>query len=366
LSTITAEDRRAMVESVHRLLSEKHSEAIVRRAMETASGIDPDSWKQLIELGLPGLIIAQEHDGLGGGAVEAEAVMEEAGAALLGAPLLSGWMAAVLIAATGDAAAQARLLPEIARGRVATVALTGDTGAWTQDSVAITAKAHGNGWNLDGHASFVLHGQNAQMLLAAARTGDGFGVFELVHDAAGLSVSTLPTFDRTLRLARLVFDKTPAVRLGSAGWDAVQRMLDFTLVALAGEQAGGAKKVLDFTTKYAQDRIQFGRPIGSFQAIKHMAANLLLETESAISVARAAAAALEAGSREADELVALAAFTCADAYNKVTADAIQMHGGIAFTWAHPAHLYLRRARADKQLFGSSDLHRERYLKALGA
>jgi alkylation response protein AidB-like acyl-CoA dehydrogenase len=366
LSTITSEDRKAMTESVRRLLADKHSEAVVRRTMETPSGIDDASWKLLVELGLPGLIIPQEHDGLGGGPIEAEAIMEEAGSVLLGAPLLAGWMAASLIDATGDGAAKARLLPRLSAGGVASVALTGDAGSWKADGVALSAAQAGNGWTLSGTASFVLHGQNAELLLAVARTSDGFGIFEVAHDAGGLQIASLPTFDRTLRLARLTFDNVSAVKLGTAGWDAVAKVLDFALVALAGEQAGGARRVLEFTTQYAKERHQFGRAIGSFQAIKHMAANLLLETESAISVARAAAVALANDAPDASELVALAAFTCADAYNKVTADATQMHGGIAFTWAHPAHLYLRRARADGQLFGASDYHRERYLKALGA
>jgi alkylation response protein AidB-like acyl-CoA dehydrogenase len=164
----------------------------------------------------------------------------------------------------------------------------------------------------------------------------------------------------------LTFDKVPAHRLNAAGWSTIARTLQLGLVALAGEQAGGARRVLEMTTQYAKVRYQFGRAIGSFQAIKHMAANLLLETESAISAARAAATALAGTANDADELVALAAFACADAYDRVAADAIQMHGGIAFTWAHPAHLYLRRARADGQLFGTPAAHRERYLKALGA
>lgn len=366
MSAITAEDRKAMVESVHRLFTDKHGEAVVRKTMETSSGIDDGLWKLLVELGLPGLIVAPEFEGLGGGAIEAEAIMEEAGAALLAAPLLSGWMTAALIDAAGDAATKTRLLPQIARGAIATVAFTGDAGTWTPEGVAVTASESGNGWMLSGTASFVLHGQNADVLLAVAKTKDGYGIFEVARDAKGLTASGLPTFDRTLRLAKLTFETVPATRLGNAGWDAVDAMLKLALVALAGEQAGGARRVLEITTKYAKERIQFGRPIGSFQAIKHMAANLLLETESAISVARAAAAALATGAKDADELIALAAFTCADAYNKVTADAIQMHGGIAFTWAHPAHLYLRRARADKQLFGNSDHYRERYLQALGA
>jgi len=141
-------------------------------------------------------------------------------------------------------------------------------------------------------------------------------------------------------------------------------MLDLARVALAGEQAGAARRVFDMTTEYIKTRVQFGRPVGGFQAIKHMAADLLLEVESATSVAQRAAQALAEESPQAQELINLAAFACADAFSQVAATSIQMHGGIAFTWEHPAHLYCRRARADAQLFGSPDFYRERYLSAL--
>jgi len=179
---------------------------------------------------------------------------------------------------------------------------------------------------------------------------------------------SLPTFDHTLRLARIEFAGAPARRLNATGpvWDAVQQALNLALVALAGEQAGGARRCLEFTVDYAKSRIQFGRAIGSFQAVKHMAADLLLESESAVSAARNAATQLAEGGDDADAAISLAAFACADAFTQVAATSIQMHGGIAFTWAHPAHLYLRRARADAQLFGPPAEYRERYLEALGA
>ena len=366
MSTITAEDRAAMVESVRRLLSQRNAEADVRRTMETPEGFDPALWAKLVELGVTGLTIDAAHGGLSGGPVELELIMEEAGAALLCAPLFSTVMAAALLDAAGDAAAKERLLPGLAGGRIAALALTGSSGTWTPEGVTLGGHAHGERWFLDGEASFVLNGSSADLILAVAEVKGGHGIFEIARDAAGLSVETLPSFDRTLRLAKLTFDHAPATRIGTAGWGAVARMLQHALVALAGEQAGGARRVLDMTVQYAKTRHQFGRAIGSFQAIKHMAADLLIETESAISAARHAAQQLAAGAADAEEAVHLAAFACADAFSKVTADAIQMHGGIAFTWAHPAHLYLRRARADAHLLGGSPYHRERYLIAMGA
>jgi alkylation response protein AidB-like acyl-CoA dehydrogenase len=278
-------------------------------------------------------------------------------------------LAAGLIQALDDAAAKSRLLPGIADGsRIATVALAGARGGWTERDVAVSAAPAGDGWALTGTSSFVTHGQIADVMLVAARAADGVGIFEVERGANGLAVKPLPTFDHTLRLSELVFEATPARRLasGAPAWAAVEAALDLVRVALAGEQAGAAKRALEFTVDYAKTRAQFGRLIGSFQAIKHMAADLLLESESAISAARNAAARLADGALDAPAAVSLAAFACADAFSKVTADAVQMHGGIAFTWAHPAHLYLRRARADAQLFGTPAAERERFLEALGA
>ena len=370
MATLAPEDRTALVDALRRLLADHSAEAQVRATMETAEGYDPALWRQLAEMGVVGLIVDEAYGGAGAGPVELELVMEEAGAALLCSPLLSsGVLTAGLIQALDDDDAKTRLLPKIADGSlIATVALTGSKGGWTQADVEVEAAPAGDIWMLNGAAGFVTHAQNAGVLLVVARTADGLGVFEVQPKASGLTVAALPTFDHTLRMANLSFDATPVRRLASnrPAWDAVEQTLDLARVALAGDQAGGARKVLEFTVDYAKSRIQFGRQIGSFQAIKHMAADLLLESESAISAARAAARSLADGAPDAKAAVSLAAFACANAFSTVTASAIQMHGGIAFTWAHPAHLYLRRARADAQLFGTPAAYRERYLEALGA
>jgi len=370
MATITAEDRVAFQDAARRLFANFSTEADVRRTMETESGYDPALWRQLADLGITGLIIDEAHGGAGAGPMELELVMEEAGAALLCGPLISsGVLAAGLLAALDDREAQDRLLPAIASGStIATVAVTGPAGTWTEDAVAVKAAQDGRTWRLDGPAAFVAHGQVADLLLVAARAPDGIGVFEVDAKAAGTAVKPLPTFDHTLRLADIAFSGAPARRLAASGpaWTAVDQALDLARVALAGEQAGAGRKVLDFTVDYAKTRIQFGRPIGGFQAIKHMAADLLLESESAISVARHAARALAENASDAKAQISLAAFACADAFSAITATAVQMHGGIAFTWAHPAHLYLRRARADAQLFGTPAAYRERYLRQLGA
>ena len=370
MATISAEERAALLASLDRLLAARSAEADVRRIMETDAGYDVELWRELAAMGIVGLAIEEDFGGAGAGPVELEAVMESIGAQLACSPLLSsGVLAAELLRALGDEGAKTRLLPGIAAGTtIATVALTGDGGLWTPEGVEIAAAPGEGDWRLDGVASFVIHGQNADVLLVLARgPEEELRLFEVDPRAAGVAVAALPTFDHTLRLARIAFTGAPARALDGAvpAWDAVRKALDLALVALAGEQAGGARRCLEFTVDYAKSRIQFGRAIGSFQAIKHMAADLLLETESAISAARDAAQRLAQGGPEAAAAISLAAFACADAFTTTTATAIQMHGGIAFTWAHPAHLYLRRARADAQLFGTPAFHRERYVQQLG-
>ena len=365
---LSAEDLEAFLDSLGRLLADHCTEADVRRIMDARAGHDPVLWRRLSEMGLPGLLVSPSHGGLGAGLPALERAMELLGASLCPSPILSSVMAASLLAALDDPSVAARLLPGIAAGEtVPALALTGPAGNWKADGVAVAATPAGNGWQLDGVARFVLDATEAGLLLVVARTGAGFGLFEVAPDAPGLTAARLPAFDRTLSLAELHFGAVPAVNLsgGVDVWPLVERALDVGRVALAGEQAGGAQRVFAFTLDYARARHQFGRAIGSFQAIKHMAADLLLETESAISAARHAAEALEDGRDDAGAAVSLAAFACADAYVRTTADAVQMHGGIAFTWVHPAHLYLRRARADAQLLGSAAAMRERLVCQLG-
>lgn len=369
MNTLGSEDREALKDSVRRLMTDVSTEAAVRSVMETESGYDPSVWKTLGEMGIVGTVIAEEHGGSGFGALELEAVMEEAGAALLCSPLLaSGVVAADLLGQLGDAQLNERLLPRIASGEcIASAALTGDSGCWTPSGVAVSATQNGDSWRVTGRSSYVLHGQNAEVLIVLANTDDGLAAFEVDPSAESVIVEALPTFDHTLRLASVDFDEAAATRVNTKQpvWRAVKRTIDLALVALAGQQVGGTQRVLDATVEYAKARVQFGRNIGSFQAIKHMAADMLLETESAISAARFAASCLSERSDKTDEAVSLAAFACADAYVTAAADSIQMHGGIAFTWEHPAHLYLRSARSSARLFGGSNHHRENYLVALG-
>nr|WP_090343309.1 acyl-CoA dehydrogenase family protein [Mycolicibacterium malmesburyense]CRL74238.1 acyl-CoA dehydrogenase domain-containing protein [Mycolicibacterium malmesburyense] len=363
--TISVAERAELRTAVRELLADKCTEDDVRTVMTSEEGFDRDLWRRLAEQGVLGMVVDDEHGGLGFGTLELEAVAEETGAALLPAPFISSAVVTVaLVSAAGSEDDKERLLPALADGSaIGTVAFTGSAGTWTADGVEVTAGPDGA---LTGSAHYVTWGQVADVVLVVARTADGVGVFEVTPDAAGFSRKPMTVFDPTVRLSTFTFDGTPARRLGTAGWDAVQEALDHAVIASAGEQVGGSRRIFDMTVDYLKTRVQFGRQIGSFQALKHMAADLLIEVENATSAAQHAAAEKAAQTEISDGAVALAGFTCAEAYETIAMNAIQMHGGIGFTWEHPAHLFLRRARTGLQLFGGPRLHRERYLVSKGA
>lgn len=363
--TISVAERAELRTAVRELLGDKCTEDDVRRVMTSDDGFDRELWRQLAEQGVLGMLVEDRLGGLGFGALELEAVAEETGAALLPAPFISSAVLTVaLVQAAGSDDDKQRLLPGLADGTaIGTVAITGRSGSWTIEGVDVEAAADGT---LTGEAHYVTWGQVADVVLVVARTADGVGVFEVAPGAAGFSRTAVTVFDPTVRLSTFTFAGTPARRLGAAGWDAVQEALDYAVIASAGEQVGGSRRIFDMTVDYLKTRVQFGRQIGSFQALKHMAADLLIEVENATSAAQHAAAERSTGSETSDGAVALAGFACAEAYETITMNAIQMHGGIGFTWEHPAHLFLRRARTGLQLFGGPRLHRERYLVSKGA
>lgn len=367
--TISVAERAQLRAAVRDLLADRCTEADVRRAMESDEGFDRQLWTLLADQGVLGMLVDNRYNGLGFGAMELEAVAEETGAALLAAPFISSAVLTVaLIDATGTDDDKQRLLPALADGTsVGTVAVTGSSGTWTPEGIDVRVDDRGH---LTGSAHFVTWGQVADVVLVVARGADGIGIYQVAPATAGFERCAANVFDPTVRLSTFTFADTPARRLGSGDWGAVQQALDFAVIASAGEQVGGARRIFDITVEYLKTRIQFGRPIGSFQALKHMAADLLLDVESATSAAQHAAAAVAdpeaARSDESDGAIALAGFVCAEAYQNVTMAAIQMHGGIGFTWEHPAHLFLRRARTGLQLFGGTRAHRERYLASKGA
>jgi alkylation response protein AidB-like acyl-CoA dehydrogenase len=365
-----SEEQEELRKSVRRFLEDKSPETEVRRLMETEEGYDSAVWDQMAQqLGLQGLAIPEEFGGSGYGYVELIVVLEEMGRALLCAPYFSTVaLAANALLASGDEQAKKDLLPGLASGdTIATVAFTEDSGRWDEAGITATATKSAGGWTLDGHKMFVIDGHIANLILVAARTGDSVSLFAVDGNAAGLTRTALSTMDQTRKQARLELSSTPGRLVGGEGegWPILSKMLDLAAVALAAEQVGGAQKVLEMAVEYAKVRVQFGRPIGSFQAIKHKCADMLLEVESAKSAAYYAGWAAAEDNDELPVVASLAKAYCSDAYFHATAENIQIHGGIGFTWEHPAHLYFKRAKSSELLFGDPTYHRELLAQRIG-
>lgn len=357
MKLVVTEEQQELRDALRRFFADRSASAEVRRLMETAEGYDPGVWAQMAgQLGLQGLAIAEDHGGAGFGMRELAVVFEEMGRAVVCAPFLATITAAAALEA-GEGGHD--LLPGIADGtRIATLAVAEDGGHWDLASVSATVR---DGM-LHGGKDFVLDGHVADLILVAARDGDGVGLYA-VEDVAALVRTVLPTLDQTRKLARIEFDGVPARRVG--GEDAILRALDVAAVALAAEQLGGAQKTLDMTVEYAKVRQQFGRPIGSFQAIKHRCADMFVLVESARSAVLNASAVADESPDELPAAAALAKAYCSDAYFHTAGEAIQLHGGIGFTWEHDAHLYFKRAQSSRQLFGAPDRHRERLAALAG-
>jgi alkylation response protein AidB-like acyl-CoA dehydrogenase len=369
-------EQRQLRESVRRFLADRAPLPRVRELMETGDATDAEVWRQAgAQLGLQGIAIPEEYGGAGFSFAEQAIVLEELGAALYSGPYLaSAVLAATALLAGEDEGARRDLLPGIASGEtIATLAFTEDDGSWDPPSIRLAAAKNGSrgrrgsGWRLDGHKSFVLGGHGAGLILTVAAADIGLSLFAVDGAAAGLSRRVLPTLDQTRRLARLEFSEVPARLIGSPG--AARAVLDHTMdvaaIALAAEQLGGAQRALDMAVEYAKVRQQFGRPIGSFQAIKHRCADLLLEVESLRSAVGYAAAAVAAGSAEVPVLAALLKAYASEVYSRVAGENIQIHGGIGFTWEHDAHLYLKRAKASELFLGDGSYHRERLASRIG-
>ena len=363
------EEHEELRRTVRRFLEDRSDEQAVRRTMDTEQGYDEDVWKQMAQqMGLQGLIVPAEHGGAGLGAVEMMVVMEEMGRALLCAPYLSSAvLAASALSEAGSDAAKKDLLPGIADGStIATVALVDEGAGWGLSDVTLEATSSGDGFALSGKKAYVLDGHTANVLLVVAKTGEGLGLFRVDAGATGLSTEALPTLDQTRKLANVTFSGTPATKVndGDAA-PGLERALALTLVGITAEQVGGAQWCLDTSTQYAKERLQFGRPIGSFQAIKHRCADMLVSVEFSKSAAYNAGFTAAEGNEGLAEAVHMAKSYCSEAYFKAAGDTIQIHGGMGFTWEHPAHLYFKRAKSSSLLFGGPLQHREKLAELTG-
>lgn len=357
--------------TVRAFLEEKSNEAAVREQMATDRGYDPAVWQQLAgEMGLAGLIVPEELGGAGYTFVELLIVMEEMGRALLCAPYLSTAVFATnALLECADETTKKELLAGIAAGETrATVAHAEPNGRWDLAGVEMEAEKQADGFTLSGTKSFVLDGHTADVLLVIARPagGEGLSLFRVDANAPGLATTLIPSLDITRKLASVDFAGTPAQLVSSGDQTAaLERVLALTEAALAAEQVGGAQMCLETAVEFAKTRLQFGRPIGSYQAIKHKCANMLVEVEFAKSAAYAACFAAASGEADLLESAALAKSYCSESYFHTAAENIQIHGGMGFTWELPCHLYFKRAKASELFLGDAAHHRERLAELVG-
>lgn len=365
-----SEEQEELRRSIRRFLEEKSPMTEVRRLMETSEGYDPAVWNQMAnQLGLQGIAIPEEYGGSGFSYVELLIIFEELGRALACVPYFSTvGMATPVLLSSDDEDAKKEYLPRIASGEaIATLALTEDSGRWDEAGVTLSASKDGQDYKLNGHKCFVIDGNTADIFLVVGRTDKGISLFGVEKNAPGMTITQLATMDMTRKQARIEFDSTPARLIGAEGqaWSVVSKALDLAAVALAAEQVGGAQVCLDSSVEYAKTRIQFGRPIGSFQAIKHKCADMLLQVESARSAAYYAAWSAAEDSDELPIVASLAKAYCSEAYFFCAAENIQIHGGIGFTWEHDAHLYFKRAKSSELMLGDPAYHRELLAQRLG-
>lgn len=358
-------------------LKDASTSAAIRSAMASDLGYSPDLWQRICtDMYWQALHIPEEYGGMGLGYVELVAVLEQMGRYLLCSPYLATVAMAtnaLLIAGTDDQ--KTEILPQLIEGKTATLAFNGGSNLWNAEAITVTYRRDGNDLILNGQYRYVLDGHSADYLIIAAReeasSGEnGVSLFVCPADTDGIQRSLLPTMDQSRRQAAIELTdlRLPAEsvmgELGTAA-KALSKVLDLATIALAAEQAGGMQQILDITVDYTKNRSQFGRSIAGFQAIKHKAADMMLRNEVARSAVYYAACiaddALSAGplADELAEAASIAKCYCSEAYFKNAGEALQMHGGVGFTWEYDVHLYFKRAKASEHFLGNSSYHRER-------
>ncbi|MDE0038738.1 MAG: acyl-CoA dehydrogenase [Gammaproteobacteria bacterium] len=361
------EEQEQLREAVRRFLAERSPMAEVRRLMETHPGYDPEVWRQLChDLALAGVHVPEAYGGQGFSFAELAVVLEEMGRALYCGPYYSSVVAATAILEAGSEDDRVELLPDLASGdRLATLAFVEPDAGWDLDAVGLVA----NDGRLDGVKSHVVDGCLADLLLVVAREPgasglDGLSLYAVDPAVEGVTRSRLEALDPTRKLARIAFAGTSGRLVGRRGeaGTALARTLDLAAAALANEMVGGAARVLETAIAYAQERVQFGRAIGSFQAVKHRLADLTLTVELAKSAAYEAANAAAENDDGLPALASLAKSAASDAYMQAAKDCIQIHGGIGFTWENDTHLFYKRAKSSEVFLGDPGKHREKVMR----
>ena len=339
-------------------------ESVVRRTMESESGYDPSLWRRLgSELGVLGLSVPEEYDGADAGLVAQAVAVDEFGAALLCGPVVGTLFRAIpTLCAVDDEQAKKDYLPGLVAGEtVATVAAPLDGGVFEPDAVSVTARLEEGQWRLSGTVDQVPDALASGLILVAARTDAGVSLFAVDAEADGLGKSMVSPLDLTRRQARVVFDNVDARRIANEDETtvALSAATRTAAVLMSVEAIGGSQRLLDLTVEHVSTRFQFGQPVGANQAVKHRCADMLVDLEQARSAAYHAAWAIQDGTDDAQLAASLAQAAVIDAYLSISRAAIQMHGGLGFTWEGSAHLYYKRATTDSAMFGRPEVHFDR-------
>ncbi len=364
-----SEEQEMLRESARQFLESECPMTYVRQMMDDEVGYSEEQWQKMAELGWLGLIFPEQYSGAGLDLVDLVVVLEEMGRCVMPGPFFATVLLGGSAIQFGGSDAQKRAyLPRIIDGSLkTTLAHLEESARWDADGIQLRATASGNGYRLSGTKLFVPDAHNAGLLVVAARTGgsgtDGITLFLVDGKAAGLKIRTLKTMDQTRKLCEVRFDDVEVgadAVLGEVGkaWPILDAVVDRAKVAISAEMCGGAQKVLDMSVEYAKVREQFGKPIGSFQAIQHKCANMMVQVESAKSATYYAAWAVANGVDEAHLTACMAKAYCSDAYRFVSGEGIQIHGGIGFTWEHDMHLYFKRAKGSEVTFGDATWNRE--------
>ena len=364
-----SEEQEMLRQSARQFLETECSMTYVRKMMEDDTGYSAEQWKKMADLGWTGLIFSEAHGGAGLNMVDLVVVLEEMGRVVMPGPFFATViLGGLAIDLAGTAAQKKKYLPGICAGTLkATLAQVEESGRWDADGITLPATKNESGYTLSGTKLFVHDAHNADLLIVPARTKGkgtkGITLFLVDTKQQGVKVTVLKTMDQTRKLCEVTFDNVQIGKdgiLGKAdkGWALLDRLIDRAKVALCAEMCGGAQKVLEMSVEYAKVREQFGKPIGSFQAIQHKCANMMVQVESAKSATYYAAWAVANDVPEAHLAACMAKAYCSDAYRMVSGEGIQIHGGIGFTWEHDMHLYFKRAKGSEVTFGDATWNRE--------
>ena len=361
-------------ETLRRFFAEPAPMSEVRRTMETPEGFDDALWQRMArELGLQGVHLPEAYGGQGFSFLELGIVQEELGRALVPTPYFSTvCLAANAILNAGSEADRCVLLPAIASGeRTASLAWLESAGGWDLPSVSLECRRDGGSFVLDGVKTLVSDGGSAELLLVVGRLpgtqgADGITLLRVERGAPGVKLDVPPSLDPTRRQARLELAGARAEVVGRAGaaGGALLRTLSEATVCLAFEMMGGAARCLEMAVAYAKTRVQFARPIGAFQAVKHKCAEVLLELELARSAVYHAGWVAAEARADLPFAASLAKAAGTEAYLRAAAENIQIHGGVGFTWEYDPHLYYKRAKASEIMLGDPTFHRAHLVAGL--